>query len=130
MTRISIVFGILLTVLGVGMFVLTNHPTYVSWTPIIPAFFGVVLALLGWLGEGPGEKPYAMHIAAVVAALGAGMAVVRLRMLPRQWMNGVYEMNNAQRETLLMGLTCLVFVIICLISFVRERQGRTDNPSL
>ena len=77
MAKLTIVFGVLLIVLGVASFVLTgaSHPT-----SLIPAGFGLVLALSGALASGDDAKKRMlwMHIAVTVGLVGFIFPALRL----------------------------------------------------
>ena len=67
MPRITIGYGIALILLGVGMYFVRGQS---SLTALIPAAFGVVLAILGVVGKRPAATKHAMHAAAAVGLLG------------------------------------------------------------
>jgi hypothetical protein len=67
MPKTTLVFAALLIVLGVGAFAVSS-----SNTALLPAGFGVLLGALGLLADRMGGARKAlMHVAAVVALLGA-----------------------------------------------------------
>jgi len=67
MTKLSMILGIILIVLGTGSYFLSGM---VSPTALIPAFFGILLWLLGFLGKNENRRKLMMHIAMVVALIG------------------------------------------------------------
>src|ERR1041385_6571662 len=74
MPKISMVCGILLTVLGVVCYVFWQAlgADHQSVTALIPAFVGVSLMLLGWLSLAqPAMRMHFMHGAVTLALLGA-----------------------------------------------------------
>lgn len=82
MTRHTIVVGTLLTLLGVGSYLLltiTSGETP-SPTALIPAFAGIPILLLGLLSLKDAYRPAALCVAAVLAALGFLLPTGRLAM--------------------------------------------------
>jgi uncharacterized membrane protein HdeD (DUF308 family) len=67
MPKLTLVFAALLITLGLGAFLISG-----SRTALLPAYFGVVLAILGGLALAfQGGRRHLMHVGAVVALLGA-----------------------------------------------------------
>lgn len=119
MSRVSIVFGLLLIALGVGGFLGTGseHPT-----ALIPAGLGLLLALLGALALKEGLRKHAMHVAAVVGLVGAAGGAF---MLLRPFLKGTgIERPVAYACTAAMSALCLAFVGLCVNSFVQARRRR------
>lgn len=75
MTQTTRMVGIGLALLGIVSYVATGRT---SVTALIPAFFGVVLVGLAWLGRNESMRRHAMHAAMVVALLGIGGTAARL----------------------------------------------------
>ena len=69
MARVTIVFGVLLILLGIFGYVATGntHPT-----ALIPCAFGLLLAVFGWLAQSPepGKRKLYMHVAVTVGLSG------------------------------------------------------------
>ena len=65
MAKITIGIGFVLIALGVGGYFGTGRE---SWTALIPAFFGLPLALLGVVALKDHTWKHAMHVAAFHAA--------------------------------------------------------------
>jgi hypothetical protein len=118
---VSIAFGVVLILLGAGYYYGTGlaHPT-----ALIPAGFGAVLLLLGLLALKDSLRKHAMHLAAMVGLLGflggAGMGLPKLPAL----LSGTAERPPAVIEQLIMGAVCLVFVALCVRSFIVARRNR------
>lgn len=127
MTRISMVFGILLCALGVGGYFVTDR---ISATALFPLLCGVPLLVLGFLGEKPGWRANAMHTAAVIALLGALGPWARLRRDVPHWLHQGFDPSRPQIAMLLMSFTCLVFVALAVASFVRTRRKNAAELSL
>ena len=65
--KIAISFGVILMILGVGGYFATGMQ---SWTALIPAIFGVVFVILGFVASDPSKRKHAMHAAAALGVLG------------------------------------------------------------
>jgi hypothetical protein len=120
--RISIVFGLLLIALGLGGFVGTGSEHV---TALIPAAIGLILILLGALALKEGLRKHAMHLAAMVGLLGAVGGAVKL-LLP--FIKGTERRLVADACTAAMTLLCLVFVGLCVNSFIQARRRRAAAP--
>jgi hypothetical protein len=126
MAKLTIVFGVLLVVLGLASFVLTgsSHPT-----SLIPAAFGLVLALSGGLASGNDAKKRMlwMHIAGTVGLIGFIFpAVMSIKALVHAHAQQVELAHPAAvHSQLIMAFVCLIFVILCVRSFIAARRSRT-----
>ena len=126
MAKVTIVFGVLLVVLGITSFVLTgsSHPT-----SLIPAAFGLVLALSGGLASGNDVKKRMlwMHIAVTVGLVGFLFpAVMSIKALVHAHAQQVELAHPAAvHSQLIMAFVCLIFVILCIRSFIAARRSRT-----
>jgi hypothetical protein len=123
MHKITIVFGVLLILLGVACYVATGsaHPT-----SLIPASFGLVLAILGFLANNEDAKKRMlwMHIAVTVGLLGF-LATIPAIFQTIQISRGVdYPRPIAIEEKAAMSLLCLLFVSFCVRSFINARRAR------
>ena len=126
MAPVSIGFSVVLIVLGVGFYVATGqeHPT-----ALIPAGFGLVLLLLGVIALKERMRKHAMHLAAMVGLVGFLIpAFMGLPKLPAL-LNGTAPRPAATVEQLIMAGLCLLFVILCVRSFVVARMRRARNET-
>jgi uncharacterized membrane protein len=122
MARTAMTFGVLLILLGLIAYLGTGQE---SVTALIPAFLGVPLLLLGWLGRTESRRKHALHAAAVLAALGLAGSV---RGLPQAWqlMSGDEVARPvAVVVQAVMALLCLIFVVLAVRSFVAARRARS-----
>ena len=118
MSPIAIVFGVLLTALGVGLYATSDSG---SPTALIPAAFGVVLILLGLIARaGDKARKHAMHVAALVGLVG--FVVPTARVVPA--LAGGAEINRAIGGQIAMAVLCLAFVVLCVKSFIDARRAR------
>jgi hypothetical protein len=118
MANMAIGFGAVLIVLGVAGYLGTGM---VSLTALIPAAFGLVLLILGVVARDPGRRKHAMHGAAMVGLLGfAGTA----RSLARIVAGDLGPRPNAVIAQAVMAVLMLVFVGLCVRSFIEARRTR------
>ena len=123
MAKLTIALGALLILVAVVCFVYTgsSHPT-----ALIPAGIGIVFVLFGALANSPDPRKRMlwMHIAVTVALLlflgtiPADIDVIRLS-------HGAYFAHPvAVEEKAVMSLLCLLFVLLCVRSFIAARRQR------
>lgn len=122
MPTLAIVFGLILDALGLGAYLASETK---SVTALIPAFFGTVIFLCGLLAALiPGIRMHVMHLAALVGLLGTlgglGMGLPKLGRL----LDGSIEKPMASIMQISMGAVCLVFLALCVKSFIDARRAR------
>jgi len=120
MPTTSILCGILLVIIGAVGYVIGVMDAKASITALIPAFFGIVLAGLGFVAQAKeGLRKHLMHAALVVALLGfiatAGRLISKLSELTA---------SPAVIAQASMAVVCLVFVLLGIRSFAAARRGR------
>ncbi len=122
MAWIAIIVGDLLVVLGVVGYVMSGAA---SITALIPAFFGLPIALLGvvaWKSEN--LRMHAMHGAVTIGLLGMiGAGVMGGKGLPAL-LEGTAERPMAVAMQLVMAVICFIFVVLCVKSFIDARKNR------
>jgi len=119
--KLTIVFGVLLIVVGAGGFVWTGstHPT-----ALIPSLIGLILAVAGALAIAPVRRMLWMHIAVTVGLLGF-LGTVKGAWQTFQLAHGVtFEHPIAVEEKGATCLICLIFVAFCVRSFIEARRNR------
>ncbi len=129
MAKLTILFGVVLIVLGVWGFVATGsgHPT-----ALIPTWFGLVLAISGALAltEDAKRRMLWMHVAVtagLLGFLGAGTrAIVELVKAHGAPLTDTARVAVVYQTA--MTAICLVFVLLCVRSFIAAR--RTRNASV
>jgi len=123
MSKLSITYGVIFILMGViSYFGISSE----SITALIPAFFGIPMIVLGWLGLNEKYLKHAMHGAAVLMLLGfigtIGGLIKFLKML-----GGVQpERSAAVTVQAIMALMCLVFLIFAVKSFIDVRKNREE----
>ena len=119
MPNTSIIFGILLIIVGVAGYINGMMNEKASVTALIPAFFGIVMALLGVVASrSEGLRKHLMHAAVVIALIGffvtAGRLVSKFSEL---------TMSPAVISQIAMSAICLLFVILSIRTFASARRG-------
>ncbi len=123
MAKLTIVFGVLLLLVGIAGFWLTGHK---APTALIPSLIGLLLAVSGALAhtEDAKKRMLWMHIAVTVGLLGF-LGTIKSAF-------DVFELSRganlphpiAIEEKATTCLLCLLFVAFCVRSFIEARRGR------
>jgi multisubunit Na+/H+ antiporter MnhF subunit len=121
MPNITIITGVLLIVLGLVGFVGTGseHPT-----ALIPAGFGIALAICGFLAKAPERKKLFMHIAVTLGLLGFLGTVMGLVKVIRMAAGETIARPEAAESQAVMACISLLFVGLCVNSFIKARKAR------
>jgi hypothetical protein len=122
MPRAAIAFGVVLSLIGILFYVVTAA---VSPTALIPTLIGLLLILAGALALREGWRAHAMHLAAMVGTLGLLGCLPGLVKLPVLLAGSPVARPMAVVEQSITAVVCLVFVALCVRSFVRARRSRT-----
>jgi len=120
MAKITIGIGCVLIALGVGSYFGTGRA---SVTALIPAFIGLPLAILGVVALNDGLRKHAMHAAAVIGLLGFLGAARGFASLP-DLLAGDAERPVAVYVQIGTSLVCLVFLVLCVRSFITARRSQ------
>ena len=120
MAKITIGLGFVLIVLGLGSYFGTGREHV---TALIPAFFGLPLALLGVAALKDHRWKYAMHVAAALGLLGFAGTVTGLMKLPVLLSGGELDRPAAVAVQAAMAIVCLLFVVLCVWSFIKARRA-------
>ena len=122
MAKLTIGFGVVLILLGAWGFISTGnlHPT-----ALIPTYFGLVM---GWSGilantEDAKKRMLWMHIAVTVGLLGFIGAAVMVVVENVKAHGGPLAHPAAVESQAAMAFVCLVFVGLCVRSFIAARRG-------
>ncbi len=126
MANVSIVCGFLLILIGIIGYGYGMSNGGSSPTALIPALIGIILAIFGFVGrKKPDLRKHLMHGAVLIGLLGfLGTASSFLKIF------GVFN-GTAQRPAAVIAqfataIICLVFVILCVRSFIDARRARTE----
>ena len=110
----TVIIGILLIIVGVGSRVLTGTS---SITALIPAFFGVPIALLGWLALAPQRTRWSMIIASLLALLGVFGTYSVVGNLTATLQGDPLSAATVARGSML--LLCSIQLIVGIVSILR-----------
>ena len=119
MPSVTINFGRILTLIGTIGYFYGYTSGRVSVTALIPAFFGLALLVLGYAARAKESlRKHIMHVAVIVALLGFLASAGRL-------LSKISEisLSAAVVSQIAMALTCLLFVILCVRSFINARKA-------
>jgi hypothetical protein len=119
MANISIICGIFLILIGLVGYAYGLSTEHASITALIPAAFGIVLAILGWIAKAKENlRKHMMHVAVVIALLGFILPVGRLASKFSE-----LSLSAAVLSQAAMAFVCLIFVVLAVQSFVAARRG-------
>ena len=124
MAKTTLIFGLLLVILGVVSYVGTGsqHPT-----ALIPMWFGVGLGVFGFLAISPSERrrKIFMHVNVTIGALGfIGAVASALHNYGAARSAGVTPDYTALEAQGAMAVILLVYVNLCVRSFIAARRAR------
>ena len=122
MPKISVVFGFLLSVLGLyGYFGMGE----VSFTALIPLFIGVPILILGVLAFDEQRIKHSMHAASVLIFLGLIGSLYRLA---HKVILG--NIDESSIILILMSVICIIFLILAINSFIEARKAREKKQAV
>jgi len=119
MPRITFIFAAIFVVLGVGGYFATGAQ---SPTALIPAIFGVAFAISGAVATR--HLQHGMHAAAAFGVLGLLGTARSLTKIPALLSGGELERPAAVGTQAIMAVLCIVFVVLCVKSFIDARKAR------
>ncbi len=126
MAKVTIVFGVLLIILGLVGFFATGA---IHHTALIPAWFGLALGVGGILAISPSEKrrKIFMHINVTVGLLGLiGAAASALHEYGHARSLGMDPDYKALTAQIVMVVLLLIYVNLCVRSFIQARSSRKE----
>jgi len=123
MAKVTVIFGVALILLGTIGFLGTGstHPT-----ALIPAYFGLALTICGFLANSPSDRRrmLVMHIAVTVGLLGfLGSGVMAIVETVKAHGGPLTHPAAVESQSLMAGV-CLIYVGLCVRSFIAARRGR------
>lgn len=122
MPRIIFTFSAIFILLGVGAYVGTGAQ---SWTALIPAILGVLLAGAGAISLK--HLKHGGHVAAMLGLLGFLGTAKSLTKIPALFSGGL-ERPEAVAVQAVFAVLCLIFLALCVKSFIDARKARANNP--
>jgi uncharacterized membrane protein len=121
MANLSITYGVIFILMGlVSYFGISSE----SITALIPAFFGIPMLILGWLGLNEKYLKHTMHAAAVLMLLGFFGTVGGLIKFLKMLAGAETARPAAVTVQSIMAVMCLVFLILAVKSFVDARRNK------
>ncbi|MDQ3070052.1 MAG: hypothetical protein M3R55_10025 [Acidobacteriota bacterium] len=120
MASTTIALGVVLIIVGLAGYFLTGGTSY---TALIPAGFGLVIALLGVVARDESKRKHAVHGAVVVALLGLLGSARGLMQI-----GGVFDGTAARPAAVIsqtvMAVLTLGYIILAVRSFIAARSAR------
>jgi len=99
-----------------------------SNTALIPALFGIIIMLCGFLAFSDKLRKHVMHLAVIVGLVGAiGGFMPLIRQYNKTGSFDPQKPSAISGE--LMILICVVFVGLCVKSFIDARKARQSNAA-
>ena len=121
MPKITIAFGVVLILLGVVGYIATSG---VSYTALIPALFGIVFVVLGFVARKENLRKHAIHAGAALALIGMIATAKGVLGLFTMMTGGEVANSAATISRAIMSILSLVFIVLCVRSFVQARLSR------
>ncbi len=123
MAKTTISFGFVLILLGIFGFVATGSH---APTALIPAFVGLLLCIFGFLANtGDAKKRMLfMHIAVTLGLLGFLGTAKSIYDYIRMIQGVQFPHPAAVEEKAAMAVLLLIFVVLCVRSFIAARRAR------
>ena len=119
MPSTSVWIGRILIIIGIVGYAYGFFAGKASITALIPAFFGIVMLLLGHFASArEALSKHLMHAAVLVALIGFILPAGRLIS-----MLGSLTLNAAVLSQLSMSVVCLIFVVLAVRSFINARKA-------
>ncbi|MEX1110534.1 MAG: hypothetical protein WEB31_01915 [Chthoniobacterales bacterium] len=122
--RIIFIFALIFVLLGIAAYLITGAQ---SWTALIPSIFGLLLVIAG--GISLKSPKHGGHLAALVGLLGFLGTAKSLGKLPALLTGEPMERAAAVGVQASFAMLSLVFLALCVKSFIDARRARTANPS-
>ena len=121
MAKVTILFGVLLFLLGVVVWAATGRH---APTALIPAYLGIVLAILGLLARTRNQKRrmLMMHIAVTLGALGFLFTAKSIWDFIQLERGHMFARPVAVEDKAVMSVMLLIYVLLCVRSFIKARR--------
>ena len=111
---------ILIGVAGYGYGLSIGHA---SPTALIPAAFGLLIALFSAIGRANENlRMHMMHVAVLIGLIG--LIIPAYRVLSKI---SSISLSAAVVTQVAMAVVCLIFVILCVQSFINARRDRVNG---
>jgi hypothetical protein len=125
MAKVTIVFGVLLIVLSAVAYTMLGQHSH-GIHSLIPGAFGLLLVTFGAQANTPVAKKRMlfMHIAVTVGLLGFLGTIPGIIGVVQMASGHFVERPDAAKVQAIMGSLCLVYVLLCVRSFIGARRAR------
>jgi uncharacterized membrane protein len=122
MARWALFFGLVLVILGIFAYEGGNHTS----AALMPGYFGILLGVLGATARTGKEKTrmVAMHIAATVGVVGFLVTASSMWQYVQMQRSQYIGDKTIVEEHAATSVILLVFVLLCVLSFIGARRGR------
>jgi len=123
MAKVTLGFAVVFIALGLIGFIGTGS---VHYTALIPAALGVLLGIFGALALSPdaGRRKLFMHINVTLGLLGFLGTIMGLIQWFQMLGGAVVKNPPATESKAAMALLCLIYVALCVRSFIAARKTR------
>jgi hypothetical protein len=121
MAKVTILFGLLLIMLGVIGYVGTG---WRAPTALIPTYVGIVFTILGFLARrgSPKRRMLMMHIAVTLGVLGFLGTAKSIWDFIEMRRGHMMARPIAVEDKAVMALMMLIYVLLCVRSFIKARR--------
>ena len=125
MAKVTIGFGVLLVLLSAAAYTMLGQHSH-GIHSLIPGLFGLLLVLFGAMAETPVAKKRMlfMHIAVTVGLLGFLGTIPGIIGVMQMAAGHVVARPDAAKVQAMMGTLCLIYVLLCVRSFISARRAR------
>jgi hypothetical protein len=123
MAKLTMFFGVLLIVISVGFWMATGRAEIAA---LHPAGVGLILLVSGALANSEDAKKRMlwMHIAVTFGLIGFLITGIRAVVTAAHGSAAIAANQLAFDERVVVALICLIFVILCVRSFIAARRSR------
>ena len=126
MAKVTLLFGLLLIVLGVVGYVGTG---WKAPTALIPMYFGILFAIFGFLARRGSQKKRmtVMHISVTLAVIGFLFTVLSIWDFVRMELGHAMARPIAVEDKAVFSAMMLIYVLLCVRSFIKARRTPAEG---
>jgi len=124
MPIVTLAFSLIFIAMGLSGYIASHAPT-----SLIPTVLGVLLWICAQIAQNPNRLKHAMHAAAMLGLIGFLGSVRGLFKLPALLHGDRVARPLAVIMQSIMAVLCLIYVGLCVLSFISARRARlTTTP--